>query len=63
MTYKTLNSAWKKLWPDSIAERGFESSESDDSARIDEVVPMAKSMGVKVEREDVHELLKAKKLN
>ena len=35
--YRTLNSEWKKLWSDSVAERDFEGFESDDSAFIDEV--------------------------
>ena len=59
VTYRTLNSAWKKLWPDSVAERDFE---SDDSALIDGVVSMGKSMGLKVERDDIHEHLKSHKI-
>ena len=62
VTYRTLNSAWKKLWPHSVEERDFEGFESDDSAFIDEVVCMGKSMGLKVESEDVHELLKIHKI-
>ena len=55
MIYRTQNSAWKNHWLDSVAERDFE---PDNSALIDEVVSMGKSMGLKVESEDDHELLK-----
>ena len=55
-TYRTLNSAWKDLWPDSVAEGDLERSESDDSVLIDEVVPMGNSIGLEVESEDVDEL-------
>ena len=48
----------ENLWPDSVAERDYEGFESDGSALIDEVVSMRKSMGLEVESEDVHELLK-----
>ena len=58
MTYSTLNSALKNLCPDSVPERCFDGFESDDSALIDEVVSVGKSMGPEVESEDVHELLK-----
>ena len=62
MTYRTLNSAWEKHSPDSVAERHYEGLEHDDSALNDEVVPMGKSMGLKVESEDLHELLKSHKI-
>ena len=44
VTHRTLNYVWNKLWPDSVAERDFEGFEHDDSALIDEVVLMEKSM-------------------
>ena len=56
VTYRTLNSAWRKPWPDSVAERDFEGFESDDSSLIEEVVSIGKSLGLKVESDDVHEL-------
>ena len=59
MTYGILISAWRKLWPDSLAERDFEGFESDDSALIDEVVSMGKSKGLEEESDDLHELLKS----
>ena len=62
VTYRTLNSARKNLWPDSVAERDFEGIESDDSAHIDEVVSMEKGMGFKVESEGFHELLRSHKI-
>ena len=58
-TYRTLNSAWKELWPDSVAELDIERFVPEDSALIDGVVSMRKSMGLEVESEDVHELLKS----
>ena len=50
----TLNSAWKKLWPDSVAERDCEGFESDGSALVDKIVSIGKSMGLDVQSEDVH---------
>ena len=50
------------FWPDSVAERDFEGIESDDNALIDDVVSMVECMGLKVESEDVHELLKSYKI-
>ena len=43
---QNMNSAWKKLLMDSAAERDFEGFESDDSAFIDEVMSMGKSLGL-----------------
>ena len=51
MTNRTLNSAWKNHWPDSVSERDCE---VDDSALNDEVVSMGKRMGLKLESEDIH---------
>ena len=62
VTYRTLNSALKKLCPDSVEEREFEGFESDDSALIDEVVSMGKSMELEVESEDVYELFKSNEI-
>ena len=59
---RTLNSAWNKLWPDCVAERDFEWFKSDDCALVDEVVSMGRSMELKVERKDVHELFKSHKM-
>ena len=59
VTCKTLNSAWKNLWPDTVAERDLEGFDPDDRALIDEVVFMGKSMGLEVESEDVYELFKS----
>ena len=58
-THRTLNCTWKTLWPDCVAERDFEGYDHEDSALNDEVVSMGKSMGLEVESEDVHELLKS----
>ena len=61
MTYRTLKTAWKKLWPDSVAERDIEGSEPDDSVLIDEVVSMAKSIGLEVEVKTFIDFYKATK--
>ena len=64
MTYRTLSSAWKKLWPDSVAEGDFEGFEPDDSAHIHEFLweNFGRSAALKLEGEDVHELLKSHKI-
>ena len=59
MTYRTLNSAWKKSWPDSVARPDFQGFEPDDSSIFVEVVSMGKSIGPEVKCKDVHELLKS----
>ena len=43
----------KNLWPDTVAERDIEWIEPDNSALIDEVVSMGRSMGLEEESEDV----------
>ena len=49
-----MNSAWKNLWPDFVAERDFEGFESDDGALIDKVLSKGRRMGLKVESKDDH---------
>ncbi|XP_068211841.1 tigger transposable element-derived protein 1-like [Palaemon carinicauda] len=51
VTRCTLNSAWKKLWPASVAERdfeGFDTTDPDDPEPVvmDEIVSLGKSMGL-----------------
>ena len=58
LTYKTLNTSWKKPRPDSAAERDVKWFEPYDSALIDEIESMVKRMGLEVGSEDVRELLK-----
>ncbi|XP_064110427.1 tigger transposable element-derived protein 1-like [Macrobrachium nipponense] len=46
VTRRTLNSAWKKLWPDAVAERDFEGFEPEtEQEELEEIVSLGKSMG------------------
>ena len=65
VTRRTLNSAWKKLWPDAVAPRDFEGfapeaasepgPESD--VNVEEIVTIGKSMGLEVDEADIDELV------
>ncbi|XP_064100872.1 tigger transposable element-derived protein 1-like [Macrobrachium nipponense] len=55
VTRRTLNSAWKKLWPDAVSERDFEGFEP--QATVEEIVSLGKSMGLEVNEGDVNELI------
>ncbi|XP_015437248.1 PREDICTED: tigger transposable element-derived protein 1-like [Dufourea novaeangliae] len=56
VTTRTLTSAWKKLWPEAVAERAFEGLESEVSV-VEEIVSLGKSMGLEVDKRDVNELV------
>ncbi|UYV64170.1 hypothetical protein LAZ67_2006924 [Cordylochernes scorpioides] len=53
---RTLTSAWKKLWPEAVAERIYEELEPGVSVE-EEIVSLGKSMGLEVEERDVNELI------
>jgi len=57
VTYRTMNSACRKLWPECVAGRDFEDFDNENSAVIDDIVSVGKNMGLEVENEDVEELL------
>ncbi|XP_064083867.1 tigger transposable element-derived protein 1-like [Macrobrachium nipponense] len=62
VTRRTLNSAWKKLWPASIAERDFEGFNTPDPDEpepivVDEIASLGKSMGLEVDEADVTDLV------
>ncbi|XP_068213407.1 tigger transposable element-derived protein 1-like [Palaemon carinicauda] len=68
VTYRTLNSAWQKLWPSCVTEREFEGFQSEagsstasviseDTVVIEEIVGMGRSMGLEVNKEDIDELV------
>ena len=63
VTRRTLNSAWKKLWPDAVAPRDFEgfapepASESGAETDVEEIVSIGKSMGLEVDEDDITELV------
>ncbi|XP_066980113.1 tigger transposable element-derived protein 1-like [Macrobrachium rosenbergii] len=54
VTYRTLNSAWRKLWPQCVTVRDFEGF---DAEIVQEIVSMGNSMGLQVNDEDVEELV------
>ncbi|GFT76687.1 tigger transposable element-derived protein 1 [Nephila pilipes] len=54
VTKRTLNSAWRKLWPDVVLKReGFEGFEPIE----EEIVSIGRSMGLEVEEADVADLI------
>ena len=59
VTTCTLNSAWKKLWPDCITERDFEGFDPEPGPEVvlDEIVSLGKSMGLEVDEGDIIELV------
>ncbi|KFM77792.1 Tigger transposable element-derived protein 1, partial [Stegodyphus mimosarum] len=56
VTTSTLTSAWKKLWPEAVAERAFEGLAPEVSV-VEEIVSLRKSMGLKVDERDVNKLV------
>ncbi|XP_023211915.1 tigger transposable element-derived protein 1-like [Centruroides sculpturatus] len=56
VTMRTLTSAWKKLWPETVAERAFKGLEPEVSV-VEETVSLGKSMGLEVDERDVNELI------
>ena len=72
VSYKTMNSAWSKLWPNCVTEQEFEGFDSvagtstaadveeesrEDSQLIDEIVSMGQNLGLEMDSGDVEELL------
>ena len=58
VTKRTLISAWKKLWLDSVVECDFEGFESVPvEPVVDETVSLAKTMGLEVDNNDIDELV------
>ncbi|GBN09469.1 hypothetical protein AVEN_143097-1 [Araneus ventricosus] len=56
VTKRTLTSAWKKLWPESVVECDFEGFETVPvEPAVNEIVSLAKIMGLKGEN-DIDEL-------
>ncbi|GFT26584.1 tigger transposable element-derived protein 1 [Nephila pilipes] len=54
VTKRTLNSAWRKLWPDVVLKReGFEGFEPIE----EEIVSIGRSMGLEVDEADVADLI------
>ncbi|XP_068250614.1 tigger transposable element-derived protein 1-like [Palaemon carinicauda] len=58
VTNRTLNSAWRKLWPECVAEYNLEGFKSiQEEAVDDEIVSLGKIMGLEVDKDDIHDLL------
>lgn len=53
VTYQTLNSAWRKLWPECVTECDIEKP---DTQIVEEIVSMDKSLGVDIDGADTKEL-------
>ncbi|GBN15869.1 Tigger transposable element-derived protein 1 [Araneus ventricosus] len=56
VTTRTLTYAWKKLWPESVAERTFEGFEPEVPV-VEEIVSLEKFMGLVIDERDVNELV------
>ncbi|PNF38634.1 hypothetical protein B7P43_G02310 [Cryptotermes secundus] len=58
VTKRTLTSAWKKLWPESVVECDFEGFEIVlVEPVVNEIVALAKTMGLEVDNNDIDELV------
>ncbi|CAI5670507.1 unnamed protein product [Oreochromis niloticus] len=59
---RTLNSAWRKLWPDAVAPRDFEGFEGEEGepqpeVEVEEIVNLGTALGLEVEEEDINDLV------
>ncbi|XP_059558184.1 tigger transposable element-derived protein 1-like isoform X1 [Myotis daubentonii] len=54
---RTLQSAWKKLWPESVADRACEGCEDKPVSVVEDIVSLGKCMGLEVDDDDVEELV------
>jgi hypothetical protein len=57
VTYRTMNSVRRKLWPDCVAGRDFEGFDTENFAVVDDIVSLGKNMGLEINNDDVEELL------
>ena len=65
VTMRTLNSAWRKLWPEAVPGRDFEGfppgedapTEEEDGIVEDEIVTLGRDMGLEVDEDDVADLI------
>ncbi|KAF2366173.1 DDE superfamily endonuclease domain [Trinorchestia longiramus] len=51
VTYQTMKSGWRKLWPDCVPGQDFEGSEE----IVDDIVSIGQSMGLEIDSEDVED--------
>ncbi|XP_031613593.2 tigger transposable element-derived protein 1-like [Oreochromis aureus] len=64
---RTLNSAWRKLWPDAVAPRDFEDFEEGEEeeeegepqpeVEVEEIVNLGTALGLEVDEEDINDLV------
>ena len=72
VSYRTMNSAWRKLWPDCVAERKFEGfdavaststaapveeEQQEDRQLVDDIVTVGQSLGLEMDSDDIEDLL------
>ncbi|XP_005008025.1 tigger transposable element-derived protein 1-like [Cavia porcellus] len=58
VTKRTLNSAWRKLWPDCVLGHDLEGlAHEQELPVIDEIVSLGKTMGLEVNEDDIQELI------
>ncbi|BFZ09461.1 hypothetical protein BsWGS_12500 [Bradybaena similaris] len=55
VTRRTLNAAWRKLWPEVVAPRDFEDFEVE--AEVNEILSLGKGLGLEVNDEDIEDLI------
>lgn len=56
---RTLNCAWRKLWPDAVARRDFEGFEGEPQpeVKVEEIVNLGTALGLEVDEEDINNLV------
>ncbi|XP_053719550.1 tigger transposable element-derived protein 1-like [Synchiropus splendidus] len=57
VTMRTLRSAWLKLWPDCVPQQYTEGLSTADEHVVEEIVSMAKTMGLEVNGADIDSLV------
>ncbi|XP_068242343.1 tigger transposable element-derived protein 1-like [Palaemon carinicauda] len=63
VTRRTMNSAWKKIWPDAVSPRDFEGFGPDPEPVLaieedfEEIVSLGKSVSLEVDKDDITELI------
>ena len=59
VSLRSLQSAWKNLWPSCVSARDFEGfiPSVHDSAVVDDIVSLGRALGIEVDSDDVEELV------
>uniref|UniRef100_A0A8D2J1Y1 DDE-1 domain-containing protein n=2 Tax=Varanus komodoensis TaxID=61221 RepID=A0A8D2J1Y1_VARKO len=58
VTKRTLNSAWRKLWPDCVPGHDMEGlAHKQEPPVVNEIVSLGKAMGLEVDEDDIQELV------